>query len=682
MNTTHSKKDQNTNKATTHFTTQSYPHSTATKSLSTHSVQQRIFDSSTDTYTDGPERRDGRLTGIIRLGGKIISGPYESDFIGQYDPSDDTATNGDEHGQTTPAYNRPDLDPFGRVIFTPRSASVIGIYDAINDEFTEGPEHFMGTLAYDGAVSASTLLDPEILPPGWKDLGQGTAMFPLGENEEHSGVAIITDFEGDEWNLMRGYHDGSHGYLHAITTTNEFQSVAEAILRQGPYLVEVGGMSHTPDRVAGCWMEHPQTGGGRLGLMWYHNKSREWETKIVSNDADFAYPCDSSAPKEVKSNGKRDIGVIWGASNQGSKFVWFDHKSDMAIGQPDEDNYGFIRGTVYYEPINLPGRHQVSLDMLGFFSAEQVEERGARVLAVSAGQMDRPVQAGGIHVMTMPSMIKDMGANLNHQRIATAQSGDRYGPMSAVAISDRGLGKIIYYDDYHSEVRHSEVTLFGHGAGTPIVRSAFEVNEPLDWIVIEEVGVANYVGVFVTKSGRLYTYNTTDGGSTWETETLQFDVAMSGENTENYQKADVAFDHDKKTLIVAYTATSGIRILTKDFTPTGERVTTPIGGEDFHEFLEEERAESLFKFDFQQNADKANVKAVLMRLLAGTVILGVLGFGFAMMTRRLDLTLAATAAVGVTGLRMWNIIEPWLFAALILGAALMIVRGFYRGMHT
>jgi hypothetical protein len=64
----------------------------------------------------------------------VIFVPYESNYVGIYDPDTDTYTRGDEHGEGGGAFRDGVITSDGEVIFVPSKSDYVGIY-SISNEF-------------------------------------------------------------------------------------------------------------------------------------------------------------------------------------------------------------------------------------------------------------------------------------------------------------------------------------------------------------------------------------------------------------------------------------------------------------------------------------------------------------------------------------------------------------------
>lgn len=101
-----------------------------------------IYDPVEDTYTRGPAHGMGNYAfadGILLADGRILFCPLFSSRIGLYDPDTNTFELGAAHGGPTNAYVSPIQLPSGKVILTPREHRNVGIYDPETDTFSTGP---------------------------------------------------------------------------------------------------------------------------------------------------------------------------------------------------------------------------------------------------------------------------------------------------------------------------------------------------------------------------------------------------------------------------------------------------------------------------------------------------------------------------------------------------------------
>ena len=77
-----------------------------------------------DAHGEGNDAFQG---GVLAPNGKVILVPYNSDYVGIYDPDADTYTQGDAHGEGDGAFRVGVLTPNGKVILVPYHSDYVGI---------------------------------------------------------------------------------------------------------------------------------------------------------------------------------------------------------------------------------------------------------------------------------------------------------------------------------------------------------------------------------------------------------------------------------------------------------------------------------------------------------------------------------------------------------------------------
>jgi len=107
------------------------------------------------TYTQGPlaVTADGAFVGgVLMPNGKVCLVPYNSDYIGIYDPVANTYTQGPLAVTADGAFVGGVLMPNGKVCLVPCNSDYIGIYDPVANTYTQGPLAVTDDGAFFGGV--------------------------------------------------------------------------------------------------------------------------------------------------------------------------------------------------------------------------------------------------------------------------------------------------------------------------------------------------------------------------------------------------------------------------------------------------------------------------------------------------------------------------------------------------
>jgi hypothetical protein len=109
------------------------------------------------TYTQGPAAvaADGAfIGGVLMPNGKVCLAPFNSDYVGIYDPIANTYTQGPAAVAADGAFAGGVLMPNGKVCLAPHTSNYVGIYDPIANTYTQGP----AAVAADGAFAGGVLM--------------------------------------------------------------------------------------------------------------------------------------------------------------------------------------------------------------------------------------------------------------------------------------------------------------------------------------------------------------------------------------------------------------------------------------------------------------------------------------------------------------------------------------------
>ena len=106
-------------------------------------------------YTQGPDTTTATVKwigGVLTPSGKVVMIPYKYQYIGIYDPVENTYTQGPDTSTATGKWFGGVLTHSGKVVMIPYSYQYIGIYDPVENTYTQGPDTTTATGKWVGGV--------------------------------------------------------------------------------------------------------------------------------------------------------------------------------------------------------------------------------------------------------------------------------------------------------------------------------------------------------------------------------------------------------------------------------------------------------------------------------------------------------------------------------------------------